>query len=64
MNEELTKFGVFRDAEDLAVLLAVPGNKVDLARVRPWAERLYQSIGTDDVSTRLARALATARRRR
>jgi predicted nucleotidyltransferase len=66
--EELAALKAFsdreRDGEDLAALLAVPGRKIDLARVTRWAARLDESIGSDEVSGRLARATAIARRPR
>jgi hypothetical protein len=50
-----------RDAEDLALLLA-PGQSIDLDYVRSWAAALDRSIGGDEVTERLARALDLAGR--
>jgi len=41
-----------------------PRQAIDLDSVASWAEKLDESIGTDEVSVRLARALAISRRRR
>ncbi|HEY3233582.1 MAG TPA: nucleotidyltransferase [Polyangiaceae bacterium] len=66
--EELAALKAFsereRDFEDVAALVAVLGRKLDLRRVRAWAKKLDSSIGGDDVTERLERAITTSRRRR
>lgn len=47
-----------RDFEDLVSLSAVVGAKMDVAYVRRWARMLDDSIGGNDVSERVERALA------
>lgn len=49
-----------RDFDDLVALLRLARDTLDLAYVEGWARTLDASIGTDEVSTRLAAALATA----
>jgi hypothetical protein len=52
-----------RDFEDLVALLATR-QTLDLDYVQTWAARLDQSLGTDDVSSRLERARTLARKSR
>jgi hypothetical protein len=47
-----------RDFEDLVNLSAVVGTKLDIANIRHWAKQLDESIGGNDVSERVERALA------
>jgi hypothetical protein len=47
-----------RDFEDLVSLSSVVGVELDIAYIRRWAKRLDESIGGDDVSERIERALA------
>jgi len=51
-----------RDFEDLVNLTAIVGIKLDLDYVRSWAKQLDDSIGGDEVSERVERALAQAAR--
>lgn len=47
-----------RDFEDLVNLSAVVGARLDVAYIRRWAKQLDESIGGNDVSERVERALA------
>jgi len=47
-----------RDFEDLVNLSAVVGARMDVAYIRRWAKQLDESIGGNDVSERLEKALA------
>ena len=47
-----------RDFEDLVNLSAVVGARMDVAYIRRWAKQLDESIGSNDVSERLEKALA------
>jgi hypothetical protein len=51
-----------RDFEDLVNLTAVVGSKLDVDYVRRWAKQLDVSIGGDEVSERVDRAIAEATR--
>jgi len=51
-----------RDFEDLVGLASVPRLKLDLGYIRDWARRLDESIGSDEVTTRVNQALAKAKR--
>lgn len=66
--EELVVLKAFsdrqRDFEDLAALLALPKKSLDLDYVRGWAAQLDRSLGSDEVTQRLARASALARKTR
>lgn len=50
-----------RDYEDLVNLSAVVGAALDVAYIRRWARALDDSIGGNDVSERVERALAEAK---
>ena len=52
-----------RDFEDLVGLASVPKLKLDIGYIESWAGQLDQSIGSDEVTERVRRALAQARRR-
>jgi predicted nucleotidyltransferase len=52
-----------RDHEDLTKLIAIGGNKLDMAYIETWARELDRSIGGDDVTERLKRARHEAARR-
>ena len=60
--EELAVLKAFserpRDFEDLVSLSAVVGAKLDVAYVRRWARQLDDSIGGNDVTERVEKALA------
>lgn len=60
--EELAVLKAFserpRDFEDLVNLSAVVGAKLDVPYIRRWATQLDESIGGNEVSERLERALA------
>jgi len=60
--EELAVLKAFsdreRDFEDLVNLSAVLGSQLDVNYVKQWARRLDDSIGGDEVSDRLQKALA------
>lgn len=45
-----------RDLEDLVALIALPADSMDIAYVDRWAKLLDESIGSDEVSERLALA--------
>lgn len=47
-----------RDFEDLVNLTSVIGTKLDVEYIRRWAKQLDESIGGDEVSERVERALA------
>lgn len=51
-----------RDFEDLVSLASLPKLALDLEHVRKWAKRLDESVGTDEVSARVDRALTAAKR--
>lgn len=65
--EELAVLKAFsereRDFEDLVNLSSVMGAKLDVAYVLDWAKQLDRSIGGDDVSDRVTRALVAAERK-
>ncbi len=46
-----------RDFDDLKALLRPPGASLDLDYVLSWARRLDESIGSDEVTERIRRAL-------
>lgn len=48
-----------RDFLDLVVLLKRTGASLDIAYVEEWAKALDASVGTDEVSERVRRALAS-----
>jgi len=52
-----------RDFEDLVGLASIPKLKLDIGYIESWAGQLDQSIGSDEVTERVRRALAQARRR-
>lgn len=52
-----------RDFEDLVALASLPKLSLDVGYVESWAARLDGSIGSDEVTERVRRALAAARRR-
>jgi hypothetical protein len=60
--EELAVLKAFserpRDFEDLVNLSAVVGSRLDVAYIREWAKQLDESIGGNDVTERVERALA------
>jgi hypothetical protein len=66
--EELAVLKLFsereRDFEDFVSLLGVLAETLDLAYIKKWAERLDESIGGNDITERLERALALVRKRR
>ena len=51
-----------RDFEDLVGLASVPKLKLNVSYIEDWARQLDQSIGSDEVSERVRRALAQAKR--
>ncbi|HEX7498785.1 MAG TPA: nucleotidyltransferase [Polyangia bacterium] len=61
--EEIAILKVFsdrpRDTDDLRRLLAASRGSLDLAYLRKWAAVLDASLGSDEVSKRLADAIAT-----
>lgn len=70
MREELERFGVFRsrspagiflDIFDSVTLVRDLGPSLDLRYVKEWARRLDESIGGDDVSERVHRAITAAK---
>ena len=52
-----------RDFEDLVGLASLPKLKLDVSYIKDWAERLDQSLGSDEVTERVQQALAKAKRR-
>jgi predicted nucleotidyltransferase len=52
-----------RDFEDLVSLASLRRLKLDIGYIEAWAARLDQSIGSNEVTERVKRALAKARRR-
>jgi len=52
-----------RDFEDLVNLSAVVGLKLDVAYIRRWARQLDDSIGGNDVSERVEKALAQLKKK-
>jgi len=52
-----------RDFEDLVSLASLPALRLDLPYIEQWAKRLDQSIGGNDVSERVSKALTSARLR-
>jgi predicted nucleotidyltransferase len=50
-----------RDTDDLRRLLAASHGSLDLEYLRKWASALDASLGSDEVSKRLADAIGTAR---
>ena len=52
-----------RDFEDLVALASLTKLQLDVSYIEHWAERLDQSIGSDEVTERVKQALAKARRR-
>lgn len=52
-----------RDFDDLVSLFVHLGSKLDMAHVNRWAQALDESIGSDEVSERVRRALRAAAER-
>jgi hypothetical protein len=50
-----------RDYDDLVSLASVPGLNLDLSYIEDWARKLDQSIGGNEVSERVRKALVIAR---
>ena len=50
-----------RDFDDVVTLIRDLGSKLDLKYVEGWAKKLDESIGGDDVSERVHRAVAAAK---
>jgi Nucleotidyl transferase of unknown function (DUF2204) len=63
--EELVILKLFsergRDFDDVVTLLRDLGSSLDMAYVKGWAAKLDESIGGDDVSERVRRAIAAAK---
>jgi hypothetical protein len=52
-----------RDFDDLVVLLCRSTSKLDMGYIEQWAKMLDESIGGDEVTERVQKALETAPRK-